>query len=127
MLTELFCENCEHKKYSFSKFGELMLEIDLAPLNGPAKGGSAVVDIGSLVRDFFFTEEIEDFYCGKCGEKSNVQKTNMVWKFPKTLFLNLNRFVWYPFPRKVKQKVTFKSMDLDLGQFRQDVCDLDTY
>ena len=125
MLSELYCENCGYKKYSFERFGELMLEIDLEAGGGAGKGGK-IVDVGELVRDCFFTEEIEDFYCGECKEKGTVQKTNMVWRFPKTLFLNLNRFVWYPFPRKVKQRVSFKNFDMDLGQFRQDVVDLES-
>jgi len=45
----------------------------------------------------------------------------MIWQFPKTLFINVKRFIYYPIPRKIKDRIFLEEEVMDLTAFSQDV------
>lgn len=136
MLTELECSECGYRKYSFNKFGEIFLEAgvnvkDGAELddyknnfynnhnqNSSSKTGKNFYDLLNVT---FQAEEIDGLNCKKCKKPTLYYKQNMIWSFPKTLFIYVKRFVYYPIPRKIKERIFLEEEVMSLKEYSQDV------
>jgi uncharacterized UBP type Zn finger protein len=66
---------------------------------------------------YFESESIEDYKCEFCLRKVTIEKTTLIWDFPKVLFLFFKRFEWGYNPRKVKGEVAISNDKIDLGNY----------
>lgn len=139
LLVQMQCSKCGYQKFSFDKFGDLVLNMDVTTgqsrrsvtmdnyrygsygLNNT--GTSGVKNLNALISEYFKTEEIEDFLCQSCKKKCTVYKKTSIWTFPYTLFLYLKRFEYYPHERKRQDKVFVPETSVSLTNFKQTTMD----
>lgn len=76
------CSNCKHKSYSYEPFISMSLDIY-------ENQTIANLIIKSLVQEI---READDWECECCKKKCSYIKMKRIWKLPKILFINLNRF-----------------------------------
>ena len=58
-----------------------------------------------IINEYFRQEHINDFKCDKCKKTGEIVKTQEILAFPKVLVVNVKRFVYYPQPKKLDNKV----------------------
>ena len=75
------CSICGSTKYKFDKFGSLSLEVE------------GFNHINKSLKKYFSSENIEDYLCGDCYKKVNLQKTTLLSNLPNILVIHLNRIV----------------------------------
>ena len=61
-------------------------------------------------------ENIDDFKCEKCGKRGIVKEHNII-KYPKYLIVLVKRFIFFPRPKKLENKIDFSSASLELGDY----------
>lgn len=139
LLWDLRCSKCGYRKYSFDKFGELVLDLS-GKENGrfsenkqhqPNSNGyfdefskrqiQKPKDLESLIQDFFKEEIIDDYQCSSCKQKCQFYRKCRIWTYPQTLFIQIKRFVYYPEYKKQKDKVIMTDERISQHPFTQKV------
>ena len=130
MLNELRCSKCEYRKYSFDKFGEICVDfteqkvpqynysMTRRALQSEKDKQQPPRDLEDLIQDFFREETIEGFKCTKCNRTCTHYKKCRIWTYPRTLFIYLKRFVYFPEPKKINDRVILNSAQIDLGPYK---------
>lgn len=158
LITELRCLHCGFKKYSFEKFGELVLDLGSGSQSSNGMGKSQAYgrkdtnthnvphgtisnrsiqrynkfgetdgpkDLEDLIQNYFREEEVDDFNCGSCKKRGIHIKKCRIWSFPKTLFIYIKRFEYYPVMKKLKDKVKLENQKIRLTGYRQKIVDIE--
>jgi ubiquitin C-terminal hydrolase len=75
------------------------------------------VPLESLIDNFFKSERIEDFLCEGCKKKSDIIKSQEIFRFPEVLMIFIKRFVFHPKPKKLSNSIQIDSQYLDLADY----------
>ncbi len=117
MLCELTCLNCKFRSNYFEKFGDLSLDINKQMSYSKLWSEKNNPPLFDLISHFFKDETIQDFKCENCKKKTDVIKTHNFITFPRILIILIKRFLFYPKPKKLNQKIDFTEEELDLTPF----------
>ena len=122
MMSTLECLKCGHKTINFEKFGDLSL--DLARKSSSSRFFKRVkVNLEDIISNYFHKEIISDYKCLNCKQKVDIEKKDEIIKYPHILIINIKRFEFYPFAKKLDNKVMIKEQ-IDLKDYFADTkCD----
>ncbi len=67
--------------------------------------------------NFFKDEIIDDYRCEKCNKINKISKSFEIVKFPEILIVFVKRFLFYPYMKKLKNRINFSNPVLDLRDF----------
>ena len=98
------CTVC--KKVKYSKFTDNQLNL-IAPVDSKVEKGTEV-DFGICVDNYFSEHTIEDVQCSQCDKRCNFNSRFRFLKFPRTLCVVLQRFVfdeWVPKKLEIELQV----------------------
>ena len=65
------------------------------------------VPLINLITNFFEDEIINDYKCEKCKRKG-INKSHEIVEFPHYLIILIKRFVFFPQPQKLENKIEFE-------------------
>lgn len=116
MLSNITCLSCKHQANYFEKFGDLTLDINRQMSMTKLWKRNQKAKLEDMVANYFVKENIDDFKCEKCGQRGIVKEHNII-KFPKYLIVLVKRFIFFPQPRKLENKIDFSDSCLNLGDF----------
>ena len=81
------------------------------------RGGlTSRISLDTLLDNYFKRETVTDFFCENCKKKGEIIKKEEIIKFPETLVVNLKRFEFFSFERKLENRVGILE-EIDLGRF----------
>lgn len=116
LLTSITCQNCQFSSFNLEKFGELALSLhrQVSVVNFNRRSS---VQLSAMITSFFDGERIDEYRCGKCDQVGEIEKRHRVLKFPAILIVVIKRFVFYPKPQKLSNRVEIAGTQLDLSPF----------
>lgn len=108
------CETCNKVKYSTQKEGMLNIQ---APIDSKCEKGTPV-ELSACLEKFFGDSLIDDVFCASCQKKTQFSQRYRFISYPKTLCMQLQRFVfdeWVPKKLEIELQCNEK---VDLEVFR---------
>lgn len=108
MINGITCLKCNSSKFYFEKFTELSIDL-------PQKSNK--LNLSNLIDNLLMDEIIEDFECEFCKKRNKIKKTHKIIKFPKILTISIKRFRYFPYPKKLNNRIEIDSSDLNLKKF----------
>ncbi|GIQ85238.1 hypothetical protein KIPB_006875, partial [Kipferlia bialata] len=106
------------------RFKRLLASIqsDLALVNGltGSRRHSINLCLASLVREETFTDD-NRYNCPKCEAKTHSQRHSAFYTLPEVLVLQVKRFSYSLFGRKISDRVSFPLTGLDLAPFLDEI------
>jgi len=118
LLSEITCEYCKNKSYTFENPFDLSLDLP-TPKSFPLYGKSTSLSLFDCFNELIKEVSIPEFLCSKCKQKGKSKKKLMIWKQPPILIIHLKRFKYDKYGRleALKHKISFPLSGLDLQAY----------
>lgn len=115
MMSTLECLSCGFKTINFEKFGDLSL--DLTRQSSSTRFFKRIkLKLEDIISSYFNKEIISDYNCMNCRRRVDIEKKDEIIKYPNILIINIKRFEFYPFAKKLDNKVMIKE-EIDLKDY----------
>ena len=108
MISGITCLKCKNSKFYFEKFMDLSIDLNQKNLT---------LNLTNLIDNLLIDEIIEDFKCEFCKKRNKIKKTHKIIQYPKILTISIKRFTFFPYPKKLNNKIEIDSSVLNLKKF----------
>ncbi len=117
MLSEVVCELCKNKSYTFEN--TLDLSLDIPPPKTLLSLRSSTAYLTKCLESFTSEVTVAEYLCAKCKKKGKSKRRVMIWKQPDILVIQFKRFIHDKYGRLevLKSNVEFPIQDLDLQPY----------
>ncbi|GMH69548.1 hypothetical protein TrRE_jg2091, partial [Triparma retinervis] len=98
--------NCDHFSRTYNAFNSLQVDL-------PSLGKVTLTECIKKMAN----EENSRWHCSKCKKNVHAFKKLTIWKPPTILIIQLKRFMYEPYPKRIDTEVEFPLEGLDLSEY----------